>query len=43
VGDWIMDVPNTAGSRGILLGATLGGIAVLLRVILGIERGHFVG
>lgn len=43
IGAWIMDVPNVGGSRGILLGASLGGIAVFLRVILGIERGHFVG
>ncbi|MGQ9705595.1 MAG: hypothetical protein ACUVWP_01145 [bacterium] len=43
VGEWVMDVPNSAGSRGILLGASLGGIAVFLRVILGIERGHFLG
>lgn len=43
VGQWVLDIPNTAGSRGILLGATLGGIAVFLRVILGIERGHFIG
>jgi cation transport ATPase len=43
IGQWILDVPNVGGSRGILLGASLGGIAVFLRVILGIERGHFVG
>jgi ABC-type transport system involved in cytochrome c biogenesis permease subunit len=43
IGQWVLDIPNTAGSRGILLGATLGAIAVFLRVILGIERGHFVG
>lgn len=40
---WIMDVPNTAGMRGILLGATLGAIAMAIRVLIGIERAHFGG
>jgi hypothetical protein len=37
---WILDYPNTAGMRGITLGATLGGIATALRIMVGIERGH---
>lgn len=41
--NWILAVPNTAGMRGIQLGATLGGIAMALRVLLGIERAHFGG
>lgn len=41
--DWILAVPNTAGMRGIQLGATLGGIAMALRVMLGIERAHLGG
>lgn len=40
---WILDIPNTAGMRGIQLGATLGGIAMALRVLIGIERAHFGG
>lgn len=40
---WLMDFPNTAGMRGIQLGATLGGVAMALRVLLGIERAHFGG
>jgi hypothetical protein len=40
---WIFDVPNTAGMRGIQLGATLGGIAMAIRVLIGIERAHFGG
>jgi hypothetical protein len=40
---WILNVPNTAGMRGIQLGATLGGIAMALRIVLGIERAHFGG
>lgn len=37
--DWLMEVPGTAGMRGITIGGALGGIAVGLRVILGLERG----
>jgi hypothetical protein len=40
---WILAVPNTAGMRGIQLGATLGGIALGLRVLIGVERAHFGG
>lgn len=41
--DWILNVPNSAGMRGITLGATLGGIATALRILVGIERGHLGG
>lgn len=40
---WILDIPNVAGMRGIQLGATLGGLAMALRVLVGIERSHFGG
>ncbi len=40
VGAWLLDVPNAAGMRGILIGGTLGGIATALRIVLGIERGY---
>ena len=43
ISSWMIDVPNTAGMRGIQLGAGLGGIATALRVLLGIERGHLGG
>ena len=36
--DRIMDTPNLAAKRGILLGVSLGVIATSLRVIFGIER-----
>jgi hypothetical protein len=41
--DWILSVPNSAGMRGIQIGACLGGLATALRIMLGIERGHLGG
>jgi hypothetical protein len=38
--DWIMNVPNAAAQRGILIGAALGAIATGLKVVLGIERSY---
>ncbi len=43
VKDWIMDVPNLAGKRAILMGAALGAVSTGLRVILGLERAHLDG
>jgi hypothetical protein len=40
---WLMSIPNTAGMRGIQIGATLGGIATALRVLVGIERSYLSG
>lgn len=37
---WIMNGPNLAGQRAILIGIGLGVVAMSLRVILGIERSH---
>jgi len=36
--EWIMNVPQLAARRGILIGLVLGGIAMSVRIILGIER-----
>lgn len=38
VQEWIMSVPQLAARRGILIGVTLGAIAMSVRIILGIER-----
>ncbi len=38
VRDWLVQVPVTAGMRGLLLGASLGAMATALRVLLAIDR-----
>ncbi len=37
---WIMDFPNLAAKRAILIGAALGAIATGLKIVLGIERNY---
>ena len=36
--DWILDVPGTAGVRGIIIGVALGTIATGVRVLMGLDR-----
>ena len=43
VQDWIMNYPQNAAKRAILIGAALGVMATGLRVILGIERTYLSG
>jgi len=38
--EWIMNVPQLAGKRAILIGAALGAISTGLKVISGLERTH---
>ena len=38
--DWLIRVPGTAGTRGLLLGVALGTVIAGLRVIFGSERPH---
>ncbi len=40
ISDWILDIPNNAGRRAIMMGAAIGAIATALRIILGLERSH---
>ncbi len=37
---WVIDIPNNAGRRAIMMGAAIGAIATGLRVIVGLERSH---
>lgn len=43
VSKWLLDIPNMAGQRAILIGAAIGGFATSLRILLGLERGHLGG
>jgi hypothetical protein len=40
---WIMNYPQSAGQRAIMIGIGLGIVSTSLRVILGIERSHIGG
>jgi len=37
---WVMNIPNLAAKRAILIGAALGAIATGLKIIVGIERNY---
>lgn len=43
IANWIMNYPNSAGQRAILIGIALGIMSSSLRIILGIERAHVGG
>jgi hypothetical protein len=40
VTDWIMNVPQLAAKRAILIGAALGAISTGLKILLGVERSY---
>jgi hypothetical protein len=40
---WIRQVPNLATTRGVMIGAALGAIALAVRTLMGIERGYLRG
>ena len=40
VTNWIMDYPNMAGQRGIIIGAAIGALALGLRILVGLERSY---
>ena len=41
--DWLMEIPQNAAKRGILMGAALGVVATGLRVIFGVEKTYGEG
>jgi len=36
--EWVLNIPSTAGVRGILIGVALGTIATALRLLIGLDR-----
>lgn len=40
VGSWLMDVVTTASYRGILMGSSLGVLALGIRTLIGMEKGY---
>jgi len=38
VANWIMDYPNMAGQRGIIIGSAIGAVSLGLRILVGMER-----
>jgi hypothetical protein len=40
VTSWLMDYPNMAGQRGIMIGAAVGALSLGLRILVGLERSY---
>ena len=43
ISEWIMQFPNLAGQRAVMIGAAMGVVATSLRMIFGIERSYLGG
>lgn len=43
VTDWLLNIPNAAAQRGIILGVILSWVAISVRIIFGIERTYMGG
>jgi len=40
---WLLKWANTAGQRGIMIGAAIGAFVTSMRILIGLERGHLGG
>jgi hypothetical protein len=40
---WLLNVPNLAGQRGVMICASIGAVVTSLRVLIGIDKTHFGG
>jgi hypothetical protein len=40
IATWLLNVPNTAGNRAIMIGVAIGAISLAIRQLLGVERGY---
>jgi len=43
IASWIMDFPNTAGQRAIMIGASLGVVSTSIKFLLGIDKSYLGG
>lgn len=43
ISEWVMQFPNMAGQRAVMIGAAMGMVATSLRMIFGIERSYLGG
>jgi hypothetical protein len=43
ISSWILNIPNAAAQRGIILGVILSQVAISLRIIFGVERTYMGG
>lgn len=41
--EWVINVPNLASQRGLMIGSAIGAVTISLRVLVGLDRGHFGG
>ena len=41
IAQWLMDIPNVAGQRGLMIAMGIGFVSQCLRVLLGYSRRHY--
>jgi len=43
ISSWLLNIPNLAGQRGVMISASVGAVVTSLRVLIGIDQTHFGG